>query len=105
MSCIERCPLPGLLIVQRPLIKSPTASSPTDEIYLMEPIGQSGTGLSETTPDAEHECQYIEATYDLTRELQNHNSYAHTLLCIHAHNMITHTPDSMKSSFEFNSRQ
>ena len=35
----------------------------------MEPIGQSGTGLSETTPDVEHEYQYIEATYDLPTPL------------------------------------
>ena len=66
---LKKLTLPGLLTVQRPLIKSPTASSPTDEIYLMEPIGQSGTSPSDTTPDAEHEYQYIEATYDLPTPL------------------------------------
>ena len=57
----------------------------------MEPIGQSGTSPLETTPDVELEYQYIETYYDLTRELQNHNSYAHTLLCTQLYNFIMYT--------------
>ena len=56
--------------VQRPLLRSTNASSPTDEIYLLEPISHPEGSQSETTGDGEQEYQNMEPTYDLPTPFQ-----------------------------------